>query len=46
MELDLHYQVGGHSIRVATINLNQDWSRIHHDLLALVDANHNQSVAA
>lgn len=30
------YQDGGHVIRVRSLNLNQYWTKIHHDLLELV----------
>jgi len=35
-DLDLRYEIHGHLIRVATINLNQDWQEIHDDLLSLL----------
>lgn len=34
--LDLQYELQGHRISVRSINLNQDWKRIHKDLLAFV----------
>ncbi len=34
--LDLAYELSGHSVRVKTVNLNQDWPGIHADLLAMV----------
>lgn len=33
--LDLKYEIKGHSVRVFTINLNQDWKNIKLDLLSL-----------
>ncbi len=34
--LDLDYRIHGHRIRVNTLNLKQDWDRIHADLMALL----------
>ena len=36
--LDLRYEIAGHSVRVATIDLNQPWQDIHRGLLKLIDA--------
>jgi hypothetical protein len=33
------FEVRGHQMRICTVDLNQKWSCIHEDLLALVDAN-------
>ena len=35
--LDLHYRIQGHSMRVCTINLAQDWHEIKSDLLGLLN---------
>lgn len=35
----LHYRLLGHDIQIATIDLSQDWSRIHHDLLEILTLN-------
>ena len=35
-DLDLRFCFSGHPVRVATINLNQDWRLIHRNLLRLV----------
>ncbi|MCB2409273.1 5-methylcytosine restriction system specificity protein McrC [Hymenobacter lucidus] len=35
--VDVRYTLGGFPVRVVTINLNQPWSGIHHDLLALIE---------
>jgi 5-methylcytosine-specific restriction enzyme subunit McrC len=37
--LDLWYTIGGHRIRVATIQLNQPWQNIHSAMLRLLDDN-------
>ena len=34
--LDIRYTLGGHPVRVVTINLNQPWPGISADLLALL----------
>ena len=34
----LDYNLGGHRIRVVTLNLNQPWPRIHKDLLDIVQS--------
>jgi len=34
--LALTYQMHGHRVRVNTLNLNQDWQAIHHDLLGML----------
>jgi len=34
---DLKYELSRHSVRVCTINLNQDWKLIHNDLLELLN---------
>jgi 5-methylcytosine-specific restriction enzyme subunit McrC len=36
--LDLHYTMHGHGIRIYTLNLNQHWRSIKHDLLRLLPA--------
>ena len=36
-DLDLSYMIGGHKIRVATIQLNQPWQKIHAAMLGLLD---------
>lgn len=36
-QIDLKYELSGHSVRVCTINLNQDWTMIHDDLLNLLN---------
>ena len=36
-EVDLLYEMHGHSVRIFTLNLNQSWEQIHQDLLALLD---------
>ena len=35
-ELDLHYEMKGHQVRVKTINLNQHWEQIHRDLFTVI----------
>lgn len=35
--LNLNYEMKGHNISIRTINLNQNWTEIHKDLLALID---------
>jgi 5-methylcytosine-specific restriction enzyme subunit McrC len=35
-ELDLRYNIKGHTVSIRTINLNQDWQQIHESLLKLV----------
>lgn len=37
-QLSLRFQMHGHLVRVCTIDLNQHWSKIHADLLALLPA--------
>ncbi len=34
--IDLSVRVQGHRVRVYTLNLNQDWTQIHEDLLSLL----------
>ena len=34
--LDLAYAIGGHKLRIKTLQLNQPWPKIHTELLALV----------
>jgi len=34
--LDLKYRLQGHSIRIATVDLNSDWKSIHNRLLELI----------
>lgn len=36
-EMDLHYNLRGHSISVKTINLNQDWKKICDDLMSFIN---------
>jgi len=36
-ELNLQYDVQGHRISIRTINLNQDWKRIHNSLLEILN---------
>ena len=36
-DFDYRYDIQGHSVRVCTINLQQDWQGIHNDLLNLVE---------
>jgi 5-methylcytosine-specific restriction enzyme subunit McrC len=36
--LDLAYVIGGHNLRIKTLQLNQPWQKIHADLLDLVVA--------
>ena len=35
-DIALHYELGGYPISVRTINLNQEWSLVHRDLLAII----------
>ncbi|MCU0600466.1 MAG: hypothetical protein MUE70_14560, partial [Desulfobacterales bacterium] len=35
-ELDLHYIIKGHPVSIRTINLKQDWQKIHQNLLKLI----------
>lgn len=35
-ELDLRFKIKGHPVNIRTINLNQDWQKIHQNLLKLV----------
>jgi 5-methylcytosine-specific restriction enzyme subunit McrC len=35
-ELDLEYEMHGHRVRVATVNLGQDWREIHRHLLSRI----------
>lgn len=44
--LDLEYRVHGHRVRIATIDLDQDWRLIHQRLLRLVDIRDDASVTA
>jgi 5-methylcytosine-specific restriction enzyme subunit McrC len=34
--LDLHFHLPGHRVRICTVNLDQDWTQIHEDLIALI----------
>jgi 5-methylcytosine-specific restriction enzyme subunit McrC len=34
--LDLRYKIQGHPVRIATINLNQDWQQIERDMLGII----------
>jgi 5-methylcytosine-specific restriction enzyme subunit McrC len=36
--LNLSYRIQGHSVRVRTVNLNQDWPGIHRDMLEVIAA--------
>jgi 5-methylcytosine-specific restriction enzyme subunit McrC len=36
--LDLSYTIGGHSVRIRTIQLNQPWKNIHSDMCSLLNA--------
>jgi len=36
-DLDLSFALPGHTVRVITLNLNQNWTQIHKALMALVD---------
>jgi len=35
-DLDCHFSLPGHNLRVKTLNLNQDWQGIHKELLSMV----------
>ncbi len=35
-DVNLVYEMKGHTIRICTINLNQPWQNIHQDLLAII----------
>jgi len=37
ISLDETYVIHGYQVRVCTIDLSQDWKRIHHDLIAMID---------
>ena len=37
-ELDLRYKIAGHKLSIKTINLNQDWKKIHNDLIEMTIA--------
>ena len=37
-QLDLRYEIHGHTLRVVSIDLDQSWQRIRGDLLGLLDA--------
>ncbi|MDD5569510.1 MAG: restriction endonuclease [Candidatus Pacebacteria bacterium] len=43
-DLDINVTTHGHQISFKTINLNQEWSRIHTDLLAIVGAGCGQVI--
>ena len=34
--LDLHYVLGGHHVRIKTLDLNVHWKRIHAELLGII----------
>jgi len=34
--LDLRFRLPGHTVRVKTLNLNQDWRQIHEDLMGII----------
>lgn len=34
--LDLEYEIGGHKIKVCTLNLNEEWQDVHNRLLRIV----------
>ena len=36
--VDLDYQLGGHKVRIATVNLNVEWLEIEKRLKSLVDS--------
>lgn len=36
-ELDNSYDIQGHTLKICTINLNNDWKQIHNKLLEIVD---------
>jgi 5-methylcytosine-specific restriction enzyme subunit McrC len=36
-DLCFSYMFGTHKVTVCTINLNQEWEKIHNDLLSLLD---------
>jgi 5-methylcytosine-specific restriction enzyme subunit McrC len=36
-EVDLRYTLGGHPVRVVTLDLNQPWPGISADLLKLIE---------
>ena len=44
-EIDEWFEVQGHSLRVATVNLNQDWQRIRADLLSFLARRESNSPA-
>lgn len=35
-ELEENYLIDGHKVKIATINLNQDWEEIEMDLLGII----------
>jgi len=35
-EIDESYQMDNHKVRIATVNLNQNWSKIHFRLIELI----------
>lgn len=37
-ELELRYRISGHKFSIRTINLNQEWRRIHNELLEIIAA--------
>lgn len=37
-QLDLRYGMHGHTLRVRSVDLDQEWKSIHHDLLALLES--------
>ena len=37
-EVDSNHTIGGHNIRLKTINLNQKWSKIENDLISIIDS--------
>lgn len=36
-ELNLNYEMHGHRIDIRTINLNQEWQKIHNDLIKIIN---------
>ena len=44
-DIDEWFEVQGHSMRVATVNLNQDWPRIRDNLLSLLNPHKDDVVA-
>jgi len=44
--LDLRYKIHGHRVLIRSVNLAQDWSSIEEELLAIIDENQLEQVAA